>query len=79
MQFVKERGEINPSHMKDAERNRPDGFIGSEVKRRCCELREAGDLVSNLKGKFVIFTLPKDEETEEPFPPLITLKQATIC
>ena len=58
LRFVKMRGEIIPSHMSDNDWRMKDGFIGSEVKRRCCELRNSGELVSSLKKGFVVFTLP---------------------
>lgn len=59
MDYVRKNGSIRPSHLTDSDRVSPNGFIGSEAKRRCCELRNAGELESRVEKTFVIFTLPQ--------------------
>ena len=54
--WVKAHGDFKPSSMVGKVFMRQ--MYGSEIKRRCCELRDAGVLMSFRVGKFVVFTFP---------------------
>jgi len=60
LDYVRLNGEINPSHFSDSERKRPNGYIGSELGKRCRELRAKGILDSHMIGKYVVYVLPQN-------------------
>ena len=60
MEYVKEFGAIVPA--KVGGRIYHMTMFGSEVSKRCRELRAAKKLVSHGEGKFEVFLLPPTEQ-----------------
>lgn len=56
LEYIKEYGQIIPAKQHGV--SYKGGFLGSELSRRCRELRAEGKLLSRGEGKFEVYFLP---------------------